>query len=71
MGKTASFEHAVHPISSIWLWIQIFQTILLQGTLSLPNNNYLEDSQGHAKDLNKIVPKMAIFSCPSTLHLSS
>ena len=70
MTENAKLSHPKLIIPEIRLKIQKFHEILVQKTLSSLSIYYQETSQGYAKDLNRNAPKEAIFSCPSTLHLS-
>ena len=67
--ENAKLQLNIHLISELWLQILIFQPILVQRTLSLPNIYFWVARIGYAKDFNKITPKMANFSCRSTHDL--
>ena len=68
--ENAKLYHFPHLTSEIWLQIQNFQEILVQGTPSLHNIYFQVAWIGYAEDLYKIAQKLTIFSYPSTLHLS-
>ena len=68
--ENAKLQLNIHLISEIWLQIQNFQEILVQGTPSLHNIYFQVAWIGYAEDVYKIAQKLTIFSYPSTLHLS-
>ena len=71
MTENAKKCHLKLPIPWIWLQIHKFHEILVHKTLSIQSICYQETRQGYAKDFNRNALKEAIFSYPSTLHLSS